>query len=196
LLPSVSGWDVLARAKADPELSGIPIVIVSMLDERGRGYALGAADYLVKPVQRNDLLAALRPLTHAGAPAGPPATVLAVDDDPMALELIASVLGPEGYVVLRAGGGEDALEIARRELPALVILDLLMPGLDGFDVVEALQADPVTAGIPIVILTSKTIEAADLERLNSHVAHLAEKGRFSRAEFVELVRRCYHAPVT
>jgi CheY-like chemotaxis protein len=68
--------------------------------------------------------------------------------------------------------------------------------MDGFDVVEALQADPVTAQIPVVILTAKTIEPADLERLNSHVAHLAEKGRFSRAEFVELVRRCHHAPVT
>jgi CheY-like chemotaxis protein/anti-sigma regulatory factor (Ser/Thr protein kinase) len=196
LLPGVSGWDVLARAKADPGLSAVPIVIVSMLDERGRGYALGAADYLVKPVQRDDLLAALRPLTRTAAPAGPPATVLAVDDDPLALELLETVLGGEGYVVLRAGGGEEALDIARRDVPALVILDLLMPGMDGFDVVEALQADPVTAQIPVVILTAKTIEPADLERLNSHVAHLAEKGRFSRAEFVELVRRCHHAPVT
>ena len=195
ILPRLSGWDVLAQAKVDPDLSRIPIVIVSMLDERGRGYALGAADYLVKPVRRDDLLAALRPLTGA-ATSAPPATVLAVDDDPMALELLDSVLGAEGYRVLRAGGGEEALEIARRELPALVVLDLLMPGMDGFDVAEALHNDPATAQIPIVILTAKAIGPADIERLNSQVAHLAKKGSYSRAEFVELVKRCCRTPVT
>jgi signal transduction histidine kinase/DNA-binding response OmpR family regulator len=195
LLPGLSGWDVLAQAKLDPELSRIPVVIVSMLNEQGKGYALGAADYLVKPVRGDDLLAALRPLTGVMTAAAP-ATVLAVDDDPTALELIDAVLRPEGYTVLRAASGPEALQLARQELPALVILDLLMPGMDGFDVVEALRADPVTDQIPIVILTSKTIEAADLERLNSHVAHLAEKGSFSRTEFVELVKRCHRTPVT
>ncbi|MCA1846242.1 MAG: response regulator, partial [Actinobacteria bacterium] len=130
ILPRLSGWDVLTQAKADPELAGIPVVIVSMLDERGRGYALGAAEYLVKPVRGEDLLAALRPLGSAGVPAGP-ATVLAVDDDPMALELIETVLGAEGYVVVPAASGEEALRLARHDPPALVILDLLMPGMDG-----------------------------------------------------------------
>jgi signal transduction histidine kinase/CheY-like chemotaxis protein len=195
MLPGLSGWDVLAQAKLDPELSRIPVVIVSMLDEQGKGYALGAADYLVKPVRGDDLLAALRPLTGV-VTAAAPGTVLAVDDDPTALELIDAVLGPEGYTVLRAAGGPEALQLARQEQPALVILDLLMPGMDGFDVVEALRADPLTAQIPIVILTSKSLEAADLARLNSQVAHLANKGSFSRAEFVELVKRCHRAPVT
>ena len=195
MLPGLSGWDVLAQAKLDPELSRIPVVIVSMLDEQGKGYALGAADYLVKPVRGDDLLAALRPLTSVMTAAAP-GTVLAVDDDPTALELIDAVLGPEGYTVLRAASGPEALQLARQEQPALVILDLLMPGMDGFDVVEALRADPVTEQIPIVILTSKSIEAADLARLNSQVAHLADKGSFSRAEFVELVRRCHRTPVT
>jgi signal transduction histidine kinase/CheY-like chemotaxis protein len=195
LLPGVSGWDVLNRLKDDATLADIPVVIVSMLDERGRGYALGAAGYLVKPVGRQELLGTLRPLTGAASGNGAPVKVLAIDDDPVALELVAAVLGPEGYTVLRAQGGEEGVGIARAERPALVILDLLMPGTDGFEVVEQLRSDPGTANIPVVVLTSKTIGPSDLERLNSRIAHLAEKGSFSRGEFVEMVRRSCRTPV-
>ncbi|HEV3363276.1 MAG TPA: response regulator [Acidimicrobiia bacterium] len=195
LLPHVSGWDVLTELKGDQALADIPVIIVSMVDERGKGYALGAAGYLVKPVQRDELLGTLRPLTAASANDGQPATVLAIDDDPVALELVAAVLGLEGYRVVRAQGGKDGVNLALRERPGLVILDLLMPGTDGFEVVEQLRADTRTADIPIVVLTSKTIGEADRDRLNSRIAHLAEKGHFSRAEFVELVRRCCRAPV-
>ncbi|HKY78209.1 MAG TPA: response regulator [Acidimicrobiia bacterium] len=195
LLPDISGWDVLAALKEDAALADIPVVIVSMLDERGKGYALGAADYLVKPIGRDELLSALRPLGASETIAGEPVRVLAIDDDPVALELVAAVLEPEGYSVLRADGGDEGVSIAFREHPALVILDLLMPGTDGFEVVEQLRADSRTADIPIVVLTSKTISEADRQRLNSRIAHLAEKGHFSRAEFVELVRRCCRTPV-
>jgi CheY-like chemotaxis protein len=196
LLPDISGWDVLTRLKDDPALAEIPVVIVSMVDERGKGYALGAAGYLVKPVDRDELLGALRPLTATGSLDGQPVTVLTIDDDPVALELVAAVLDPEGYRVLRAQGGEEGISIALQEHPALVIVDLLMPGTDGFEVVEQLRADPRTTHIPIVVLTAKAIGEDDRERLNSRMAHLAEKGRFSRAEFVELVRRCCRAPVS
>ena len=195
LLPDISGWDVLTALKEDAALADIPVVIVSMLDERGKGYALGAADYLVKPIGRDDLLGALRPLAAAGALGGEPVKVLAIDDDPVALELVSAVLDPEGYTVLRAQSGDEGVGIALRDHPALVILDLLMPGTDGFDVVEQLRADPRTADIPIVVLTSKVIGEADRQRLISRIAHLAQKGHFSRAEFVELVRRCCRAPV-
>jgi signal transduction histidine kinase/CheY-like chemotaxis protein len=195
LLPDISGWDVLTTLKGDAGLADIPVVIVSMLDERGKGYALGAADYLVKPVDRDDLLGALRPLAAANNGDGESVKVLAIDDDPVALELVGAVLDPEGYTVLRAQGGDEGVGIAFREQPALVILDLLMPGTDGFEVVEQLRGDPRTADIPIVVLTSKSISEGDRQRLNSRIAHLAEKGRFSRAEFVELVRRCCRTPV-
>jgi signal transduction histidine kinase/DNA-binding response OmpR family regulator len=194
-LPGLSGWDVITRVKADPALADTPVVIVSMVDERGKGYALGAAGYLVKPVSRDDLLGALRPLIATGSVDGERVKVLAVDDDPLALELVDTVLSAEGYTVLRAQNGEEGISVARRELPALVILDLLMPGTDGFEVVEQLRADRRTADIPIVVLTAKAIGAADRARLNSRIAHLAEKGSFSRAEFVELVRRSCRAPV-
>jgi signal transduction histidine kinase/CheY-like chemotaxis protein len=195
LLPDVSGWDVLTRLKDDAGLADIPVVIVSMLDERGKGYALGAAGYLVKPVVREELLGALRPLAGAGSFDGEPVKVLAIDDDPVALELVTAVLGPEGYTVLRAHDGEHGVDVAVGERPALVIVDLLMPGTDGFEVVERLQGDSRTADIPIVVLTAKVIGDADRQRLNSRIAHLAEKGCFSRAEFVQLVRRCCRTPV-
>jgi signal transduction histidine kinase/DNA-binding response OmpR family regulator len=194
VLPRLNGWDFLTVAKADETTAHIPVIIVSMLDDRGKGFALGAADYLVKPVSRDDLLATLQPFVTTRRGANGAFKILAIDDDPLALELIETVLGAEGFPVLRALGGEEGVETARRELPALIILDLLMPGVDGFTVVERLRADRSTADIPIVVLTSKTISQEDRERLNSGVSHLAAKSQFSRGQFVELVRRFCTAP--
>ena len=187
LLPSLSGWDVLARAKADPAIAAIPIVVVSMLDERGKGFALGAADYLVKPVQRDALLSTLRRVSGLPIGGNRHTRILAIDDDPLALELIQAVLRPEGYDVVKAGSAREGLAVAEREQPALVILDLLMPEMDGFAVVERLRARPATASIPIVILTSRGMDAQDRERLNGHISYLARKGTFNRNEFVKLV---------
>jgi len=115
-------------------------------------------------------------------------TILAIDDDPMALELVDAILSQEGFQIIKAYGGEEGVAAARREAPALIILDLLMPELDGFAVVERLRADPVTATIPIVILTSKSLTADEKARLNGEIACLARKGEFSRGAFLELVR--------
>jgi signal transduction histidine kinase/DNA-binding response OmpR family regulator len=194
LLPRLDGWDVLARAKADPAIADIPVVVVSMLDQRGKGFSLGAADYLVKPVQREALLATLRRVTFAATGSNGHPRVLAIDDDPMALELIEAVLGPAGYQVLKATDGQRGLATAKMEHPGLVIVDLLMPEMDGFAVVEQLRADTTTANIPIVILTSRSMDQADRDRLNGHISHLAGKGAFNRAEFVELVRKLCPLP--
>jgi CheY-like chemotaxis protein len=188
MLPDLSGWDFLGLIKGDESTARIPVVIVSMLDERGRGLALGAADYLVKPVSRDDLLATLRPIVAARVGDGS-CKVLTIDDDPVAIKLIETVLGAEGYTVVGALSGAEGIEAAHTERPNLVILDLLMPETDGFEVVERLRADPSTAEIPIVILTAKSIAQEERERLAANVAHLAAKASFSPAEFVELVRR-------
>jgi signal transduction histidine kinase/CheY-like chemotaxis protein len=188
MLPDLSGWDFLSLIKADETTARIPVVIVSMLDERGKGVALGAADYLVKPVTRDELLATLRPIITARVGDGS-CKVLTIDDDPVAIKLIETVLSEEGYTVMGALSGAEGVQAALAERPSLIILDLLMPGTDGFEVVERLGADPSTAEIPIVILTAKTIAPEERERLAAHVAHLAAKASFSQAEFVELVRR-------
>ena len=189
LLPKVDGWDVLARAKADPLLREIPIVVISMVDERGRGFALGATDYLLKPIDAATLLGTLRRVIRAiGGSGADPVTVLAVDDDPMAIELLRASLEPAGYTVLTAGNGAEGLELARLAQPDLVILDLMMPEMDGFAVVAALRDDARTATIPIVVLTSKTMTADEKTVLNGRISHLARKGDFNRTEFLALVR--------
>lgn len=122
-------------------------------------------------------------------------TILAIDDDPMAIELVEAILTGEGFRVLKAYGGEEGLIVARREMPALIILDLLMPDVDGFAVVERLRADSVTATIPIVILTSKSLTPEEKNRLNGEIAYLARKGEFSRTAFVDIVQRFLPAKV-
>jgi CheY-like chemotaxis protein len=185
-LPKLDGWDLLALLKADPDTAPIPVVIVSMLDERGKGFALGAAEYLVKPVGRDEVLAALARVT---APRGSEHTVVAIDDDPLALELIRAVLEPDGWTVLSAGSGAEGIELTRSRHPAVVLLDLLMPGMDGFAVVEALRRDPVTVSVPIVVLTSKTMTPADKARLQGQISYVASKGEFDAAVLIDLIRR-------
>jgi signal transduction histidine kinase/CheY-like chemotaxis protein len=180
------GWDFIAEAKADPALAAIPIVVVSIVDEPLRGFALGAVDYLVKPVSGPRLIAAV---TRAGVAAGRRAPrVLVVDDDPSALTLASVALEPGGFDVALASGGLAALRAVREERPDLVVLDLLMPEVDGFAVLDALRADPATADVPVLVLTSATLSGAEREHLRARVSHLAHKGELDRERFVEIVR--------
>jgi signal transduction histidine kinase/CheY-like chemotaxis protein len=184
-LPRLDGWEFLARAKADPDLAALPVVIVSMVDERNRGLALGAADYLVKPVTRDELLQALTRVTPLPAYG----KVLAIDDDPMTLELLQAVLEPLGYTVLTARNGEEGVALARSEAPDLVLLDLVMPEPDGFTVVRQLKDNAATRAIPIVILTSKTLTADEEGLLRGTILHLARKADFDREALLELIRK-------
>jgi CheY-like chemotaxis protein len=188
-LPVLDGWEVLARAKLDPVLREIPIVVVSMLDERGRGFALGAADYLVKPVDPAALLGAVRRVMRtAGSLGYEMLTVLAVDDDPLARELLRASLEPAGFDVLMADGGVAGLELARQARPDLIVLDLMMPDLDGFAVIDALRADPDTAHIPVVVVTSKTMSAEEKALLNGRIAYFAQKGDFDPSALLAQIR--------
>jgi signal transduction histidine kinase/CheY-like chemotaxis protein len=187
ILPKLDGWDLLGRLKADPTTRDIPVVIVSIEEERGKGFTLGAADYLVKPIRRDELVSALQ-RTRVTQQPQIATTILVIDDDPMALELVDAILSREGFQIIKAHGGEGGVTAAHRETPALIILDLLMPEMDGFAVVERLRADPATAAIPIVILTNKHLTPDEKVRLNGEIACLARKGEFSRGAFLELVR--------
>lgn len=185
-LPGMDGWDVLGALKAEPSTADTPVVVVSVLPERGRGFALGASDYLVKPVAKDDLLAALR---RVGV--GPPHQVanrriVVVDDDPAALELVQVTLEPLGWDVRTCAHGAEAHAVVRSESPAVVLVDLLMPDTDGFAVIDALHHDPNTQGIPIVVLTAKTLTAADRRRLKGRVEFVASK---SRLDLIQLSTR-------
>ena len=152
LLPKLDGWAFLNQVKADPVTREVPVIIASIIDQKGKGFALGAADYLIKPVQKDDLLRTLRAFSLVAKMQTTPVKILVIDDDPKAVELLAAVLEPEGFRILRAYGGEAGLEIARAEQPDLIILDLLMPEMNGFEVLDRLAqsvSDPAVARYPV-----------------------------------------------
>jgi signal transduction histidine kinase/CheY-like chemotaxis protein len=174
LLPDMDGWEVLRQLKADPELRGIPVVVVTVVDERKLGFALGAADYLLKPIDKDALLRALDrclPFAQVMTP-----NVLAIDDDPATLEILRHVLEPAGARLVTADGGREGLERAREGGLDLVICDLLMPEVDGFEVIAQLKASEATAATPILVLTGHELTSAEKDRLNGQVIGFCEKG--------------------
>jgi signal transduction histidine kinase len=187
LLPGISGWAVLDQLKTAPTLDSVPVVIVSILADEQRGVALGATKMLQKPVAREALLEVLSTLGLATT--APPATVLVVDDDPNAIDLVAAHLAGQACQVLRAFDGHSAIQSVQRQPPDLLILDLLMPGLSGFEVVDALKRRADTAAVPILVLTAKSISEDERQRLHGRVLQILEKGHFSRQEFLAEVER-------
>ena len=187
LMQGLDGWEFLSCLKADRTIAGIPVVIVSILDERGKGFSLGAAEYLVKPVDRDDVISAVRRVARTSH-AQPDRKILIVDDDPMVLELMKAVLEPEGFIVLQAGGGREGMALAQEQRPHLIVLDLLMPDVDGFQVLNELKHGPLTASIPIVVLTCKTLTSSERAVLNGRISDLLQKGGFNRADFVAHIR--------
>ena len=174
-LPGLSGWEILHAVKSDPDIAGTPVVVVSVLPERGKGFALGAADYLVKPVDKEELILSVRRVVAAATSQAGGRTIVVVDDDPMALELVRVTLEPQGWAVEVCERGADAIELVASTRPSVVLVDLLMPDTDGFAVIEALASRPETADIPVVVLTAKTLEAGDRERLDGRIAFVASK---------------------
>ncbi len=172
LMAGMDGWTVLDRLKADKDLADIPVVILTILDARQKAFAMGASDFLAKPVDRARLGAVLRRYRTDGAPR----SVLLVDDDAAAREVLRKMLGRDGWTVLEAENGRVALERIEQEVPTLVLLDLMMPEMDGFEFVEALRARPEWQAVPVVVLTAKDVGAADRERLNGSVSRIVRKG--------------------
>jgi PAS domain S-box-containing protein len=189
LLPNMIGWEFLTRIKQIPALAHIPVVIISILADRSMGLSLGASAVLQKPVSRADLHSTLTDLgLHASLQPTQPLTILVVDDDPNAVEIIAIHLRDTGYAVVKAYGGSEAIEAAYRLLPDLIVLDLLMPEVNGFDVVLALKNSADTARIPILVVTSKEITAEDRAALNPHAIKIMEKTVLSQGHFLNEVR--------
>jgi len=189
LLPDMDGWEFLSRIKQVPELTHIPVVIISIVADRRKGFALGAAAVLQKPISRQELYELLVELGLLPLVPSQTLRVLAVDDDPEAVELIAVRLQGLASAVLRANGGREAIDVARRELPDLIVLDLMMPEVNGFDVVEALNEHPDTARIPILVVTAKQLTAEDRAKLSGCVTTILQKTDLDRDRFTAEVRR-------
>ena len=190
-LPGIDGWELLLRIRDSSALAHVPVVVIDGLADSNMALTGGAAAVLQKPVNRVQLKASLDDLgLH---PAGKEVhTVLIVDDDPKAVEVLAGFLPAPAYAVVRAYGGAEAIALAQQLQPDLILLDLMMPDLSGFDVVAALQRSDVTAQIPILVVTAKEITALDRAALNSGAdegIHVVQKAGFNQARFVAEVRR-------
>ncbi len=186
LLPRVGGWQVLDELKRHPETRDIPVVIVSIVEQQRLGFSLGAADYFVKPIDRARFLARLQTLIPdlRSKIENRKSKILVVDDEPQAVELVTALLEPAGYEVLRAYGGQEGIDLALAERPDLVVLDLMMPQVSGFDVVRTLKAESATRDLPIVILTAKELTGEERHWLEEQVSLVARKGGFSPEELL------------
>ena len=189
MLPVMDGWEFLSRLKDDRELRRIPVVIISIVADQKKGFALGAAAVMGKPISRPQLYEALADIGLFPLADGRAIKVLIVDDDPKAVELIAVRMLGLASTILRAYGGAAAIEMAREELPDLIVLDLVMPGVNGFDVVDALHRDPATAGIPVMVMTAKDLSPEDRNRLSESVSTIMEKSDLSGDRVTAEVRR-------
>ena len=187
-LPAMDGWEFMRQLNADPRLADTPVVIITVSQDLAHGLALGARRILQKPFAREELVAALAGLVQA-RPDGTAARVLVVDDNMKAVELVAQALQGEGYRVMCAYAGAEAIEVARSARPDLVILDLMMPEMDGFEVARVLRESEDTARIPILVFTAKDLTAEDRTRLNGNVSAILEKASFSRNELLAELRR-------
>jgi signal transduction histidine kinase/CheY-like chemotaxis protein len=189
LLPGIDGWEVLRRLKADSQLRDIPVIVLTVVDERNLSMSLGAVDYFLKPVSRDALLRRLSLYTFTTKVKQHPVSILVIDDDPGAREMAVAALRPEGFDVVAAASGREGLALAQSSLPDLVICDLLMPDMDGFEVVSRLQQGEATKEIPILILTGQDLTAADRDRLNGKIAGVVQKNGDTRGALQSWMRR-------
>jgi PAS domain S-box-containing protein len=190
-LPGMDGWEFLVHIRESTELAKVPVVVISGLVAANMALTGGASAVLQKPISRAQLKTSLANLGLHAAKANT-LTVLVVDDDPKAVEVIAAFMPTPDYAVVRAYGGSDAIVLAQRVLPDLIILDLMMPDVNGFDVVDALHRDPSTARIPILVVTAKQVTAEDRAALNAtpdHRIEIVDKAGFNRLAFISEVRR-------
>jgi CheY-like chemotaxis protein len=189
MMPGMDGWAVLAALKADAATADIPVVMVTIVDDKNLGYALGAADYLTKPIDRDRLVAVL-------ARHRPRRPILVVDDDPDLRELLRRTLEREGYAVLEAADGRAALARIEERLPGLILLDLMMPHMNGFELLTELRARPEWRGIPVVVVTAVDLTPEERQRLNGHVEKILAKGALGPEALLAEVRELVNASLT
>jgi len=184
MMPDLDGWNVMAALRSDVELADIPVVMATIVDEQRHGMALGAVAYLTKPIDRDKLTQIIR---RFKAPAAP-GRVFVVDDDPAQRERIRSWLEQAQWVLVEAENGQVALERLNDGLPDVMLLDLMMPKMDGFQVIAALQKHPVWRRIPVIVVTARDLTADERARLTNGIEAILLKETFSPANLIERVR--------
>jgi signal transduction histidine kinase/DNA-binding response OmpR family regulator len=190
MMPEMDGWAVLAALKAEPQLRDIPVIMHTILDQKEMAFALGVSDYLMKPVSREQLASILDRYRGGGGRK----KILIVDDDEPTRQLMVYLLESKGYMTLEAENGFAALERVKEEIPHLIFLDLMMPGMDGFAFLEELHRVAEWQAIPIVVITAMDLSAADIERLNTHVETIFQKGSITGEDIAKTLRKLIELP--
>ena len=184
MMPGMDGWTVLSRIKSDPDLAGIPVIMLTIVDEKNRGYSLGAADYLTKPIERERLTSVLlrfRKTTTNEA--------LVIEDDPGSRDVLCRLLGSDGWKVSSAANGREGLERLEGHTPGVILLDLMMPEMDGFEFLRLMRLREEWKTIPVVIVTAKDLTTEDRKALNGHVSRILQKGAYDREELLQEVSK-------
>ncbi len=183
MMPGMDGWAVLSAIKSDPEICDIPVIMLTIVDDKRMGFALGASEYLTKPIDREQLRRVLVKYRHEGSVG----SVLVVEDDPAASDLMRRTLEGEGWRVSIAHNGREALTQMDREEPALILLDLMMPEMDGFEFLSEIRSLPRASTVPVVVVTAKELTSGEREQLNGQVTTVLQKGSHSRDELLSEV---------
>lgn len=197
MLPGFNGWEVLNKLNEEGITGKVPVVITSIIPDKNKGLALGAVDYLVKPYTKkevNEVLQRINELkiNRKHKKLDP---ILAIDDEPMALEIIEEVLIEQGYEVFKAYGGREGLEKARNNKPGVILLDLMMPEIDGIEVLHELENDPDLCDIPVIILTAKILTEEEKKALTKRVYMIANKSELKLDRFKIAVKKACKEPV-
>jgi signal transduction histidine kinase/DNA-binding response OmpR family regulator len=187
MLPERSGWEVLRAIKSDPQIADIPVLVITVVEDRQRAFSLGATDYLAKPVRLEDLRVLLNRLTSGRVLQA--TKVLIVEDDPEMVLLLQAMLPAQQYAVLSAYDSREGLALAREEHPDVILLDLMLPGMNGFEVVEKLRADAETENIPVIVLTAKDVTAEERSLLDNHIQGLMNKTALSPQSLAAQIRQ-------
>jgi signal transduction histidine kinase/CheY-like chemotaxis protein len=185
MMPDLDGWSVLAALRKDPDLADIPVIMITIVDEHRRGIALGAAGFLTKPIDRERLR---RVISRFRAPSRPTRVLMVEDDTVQRERMLALLQGPQ-WTVREAENGREALKRIQESKPDVILLDLMMPEMDGFAVVAALQKEASWQDIPVIVITARDLDDKDRERLNSGVRSVLVKESFRPSDLVERIRR-------
>jgi signal transduction histidine kinase/DNA-binding response OmpR family regulator len=187
LMPGSNGFETLAALRKNSETANIPVMILSIVDQKQVGFALGAADYLIKPVRKPALLDAIR--RHVPSPADEDSSILLVDDDPKALELLEEALRSAGYETQAVRSGTRALEVLANKVVGAILLDLLMPGMDGFQVIRHVRQEPAFRELPILVMTAKKLSQDEIALLNRDTQGLLQKSGSWKEQLIAEVAR-------
>jgi len=189
MMPDMDGWAVLAVLKADPATTEIPVIMVTVVDDKNLGFALGSSDYLIKPIDWDRLIAVLeKHRRHINS-----SQVLVIEDDPQTREMLRRAAEKHGWQVVEAENGRVGLERISKELPGVILLDLMMPEMDGFTFMEEFRHRANWRHIPVIVVTAKDLTEEDRRRLNGHVIQILQKGGHSPDELLDEVQRVLDA---